>query len=77
MGLKKPSSALHCERTSKDLLHLKQKYIHKKFHIFITCGKGLLNEYASLAQGLEHWSSKPGSRVQISDEARILIFETK
>ena len=22
--------------------------------------KGLLNEYASLAQGLEHWSSKPG-----------------
>ena len=60
MRLKKPLSALQCEPTSKELFHSKQKYIHKKFHFFITCGKGLLNEYASLAQGLEHWSSKPG-----------------
>jgi hypothetical protein len=45
--------------------------INRKSHFFITCGKDLLNEYASLAQGLVN----QGSRVQISDGAAILIFE--
>jgi hypothetical protein len=35
--------------------------INRKFHVFITFGKDLLNGYAFLAQGLEHWSSNPGS----------------